>query len=113
MSTASPPMQPQQPPSIPQDIGVNVNVERVEPSVKPMEISLPLPRVPHTTLHIHLTFLATSTMVFLATTTPGDGAGTLKPMGSFVYAMPDVSSVLSFFFFFFCLSFCVLFAFRS
>lgn len=82
-------MQPQQPPSIPQDIGVNVNVERVEPSVKPMEISLPLPRVPHTTLHIHLTFLATSTMVFLATTTPGDGAGTLKPMGSFVYAMPD------------------------
>lgn len=29
-------------------------------------------------------------MVFLATTTPGDSAGTMKPLGSFVYAMPDV-----------------------
>lgn len=30
-------------------------------------------------------------MVFLATSTPGDSGGTVKPLGSFVYAMPDVS----------------------
>ncbi|RAO66366.1 uncharacterized protein BHQ10_002378 [Talaromyces amestolkiae] len=28
-------------------------------------------------------------MVFLSTTTPGDSGSTMKPMGSFVYAMPD------------------------
>lgn len=71
------------------------HVEPATPSLHPLEISFPLPRTPHTTLHIHLTFLATSTMVFLSTTTPGDSGGggsgsMMKPMGSFVYAMPDV-----------------------
>ncbi|KAG0158389.1 20S proteasome chaperone domain-containing protein [Penicillium digitatum] len=28
-------------------------------------------------------------MVFLATSSPGDSGGSVKPMGSFVYAMPD------------------------
>jgi hypothetical protein len=40
-------------------------------------------------------------MVFLSTTTPGDSgggeSGTLKPMGSFVYAMPDVGVLLRLF----------------
>ncbi|KAJ5682875.1 hypothetical protein N7462_006040 [Penicillium macrosclerotiorum] len=31
-------------------------------------------------------------MVFLTTSTPGDSAGSSKPMGSFVYAMPDRTS---------------------
>lgn len=53
------------------------------------EIAIPLPRVLHTTAHIHLTFQATHTMVFLATSVPGDSGE--KPLGSFVYAMPDVS----------------------
>lgn len=59
---------------------------------RPQEISFPLPRALHTTAHIHLTMLDTCTTVFLATSTPGDSGGTTKPMGSFVYAMPDVSS---------------------
>ncbi|KAL1979204.1 hypothetical protein VTN96DRAFT_6515 [Rasamsonia emersonii] len=68
------------------------HVEPATPSLHPLEISFPLPKTPYTTLHIHLTFLATSTMVFLSTTTTGESGGeggTLKPMGSFVYAMPD------------------------
>ncbi|KAL1978105.1 hypothetical protein VTN31DRAFT_964 [Thermomyces dupontii] len=67
-------------------------MESVSPSLQPMELSFPLPKTPHTTLHIHLTFLATSTLVFLSTTAPGDtvqGGGPLKSMGSFVYSMPD------------------------
>ncbi|OKL63858.1 hypothetical protein UA08_01115 [Talaromyces atroroseus] len=59
------------------------------PSLKPVEISFPLPKTPHTNVHIHLTFMATSTMVFLSTTTLGDSGSTLKPMGSLIYAMPD------------------------
>ncbi|PWY88732.1 hypothetical protein BO94DRAFT_534635 [Aspergillus sclerotioniger CBS 115572] len=55
----------------------------------PIEISLPLPKALHTTAHIHLSFLDTCAMVFLATSTPGDSAGSVKPMGSFIYAMPD------------------------
>jgi hypothetical protein len=70
----------------------------VPPSFKPLELSFPLPKYPHTTLHIHLTILATSTLLFLTTTSPGDssngggggGSAITKPMGSFVYAMPDV-----------------------
>lgn len=65
------------------------SVENV-PSLEPLEISLPLPKSPHTTLHTHLTFLATSVMVFICTTVPGNEGGTLNSMGSFVYAMPDV-----------------------
>ncbi|KAK2762110.1 hypothetical protein FQN54_001117 [Arachnomyces sp. PD_36] len=59
------------------------------PSLKPLELSFPLPKTPHTTLHIHLTFLATSVMVFITTTSMGDSGGTVKGMGSFVYAIPD------------------------
>ncbi|GKZ59287.1 hypothetical protein AnigIFM49718_005156 [Aspergillus niger] len=53
------------------------------------ELSLPLPYTPHTTAHIHLTRHQTCTTVFLTSSTPGDAAGSIKPMGSFVYAMPD------------------------
>lgn len=76
------------------------HMEPATPSLKPLEFSFPLPRTPHTTLHIHLTFMATSTLAFLSTTRPGDlgggqgGGASLRPMGSFVYAMPDVSSIL-------------------
>ncbi|KAL2871921.1 proteasome assembly chaperone 4 family protein [Aspergillus lucknowensis] len=55
----------------------------------PIELSFPLPKALHTSAHIHLTVLDSCTVVFLATSTPGDSAGSVKPMGSFIYAMPD------------------------
>ena len=67
-------------------------VENVTPHAKPQELSFPLPKALHTTAHVHLTFLDTCATVFLATSTPGDSAGSVKSMGSFVYAMPDVSA---------------------
>lgn len=57
--------------------------------LKPTELSFPLPKSPHVNLHIHLTCLATSTLIFLTTTSIGD-SNVARPMGSFVYAMPDV-----------------------
>ncbi|RHZ64599.1 proteasome assembly chaperone 4 family protein [Aspergillus thermomutatus] len=63
--------------------------ELVSPSYKPQEISFPLPKALHTTAHVHLTILETCVTAFLATTTPGESGGSLKPMGSFIYAMPD------------------------
>lgn len=78
------------PPSIPQ-------AEPADPSFKPLEISFPLPKALHTTAHVHLTFLDHCAMVFLATSTAGDSGGTVKPLGSFVYAMPDVSATLDIF----------------
>lgn len=74
-------------PTIPQ-------TELVSPTLKPQELSFPLPKALHTTGHVHLTFLGHCVMVHLATSTPGDSAGSVKPMGSFVYAMPDVSPLL-------------------
>jgi hypothetical protein len=62
------------------------------PSSKPLELSFPHPKASHIILHAHLTFLATSTTLFLTTTAVGESASTLAPMGSFVYAMPDVSA---------------------
>jgi len=67
--------------------------QRVSPDLKPKEISFPLPKALHTTGHVHLTFLGHCATIFLATSTPGDSAGSIKPLGSFVYAMPDVSSL--------------------
>jgi hypothetical protein len=65
--------------------------ELTPPSVKPQELSFTLPRALHTTAHVHLNFMNHCATVFLATSTPGDSGGSIKPMGSFVYAMPDVS----------------------
>lgn len=58
-------------------------------SEKPIELAIALPHNPGLRIHIHLTVLATSLMVFLTSTDLGGGqAG--APMGSLVYAMPDV-----------------------
>lgn len=62
----------------------------MKPTVKPLELSFPLPKNPHTILQAHLTFFETSTMLFLTTSTIGESSSTLAPMGSFVYAMPNV-----------------------
>jgi hypothetical protein len=61
----------------------------MEPTIKPLELSFPLPKNPHTILQAHLTFFETSIMLFLTTNTIGESS-TLAPMGSFVYAMPNV-----------------------
>ncbi|KGO70301.1 hypothetical protein PITC_097000 [Penicillium italicum] len=66
--------------------------ELATPSVKPQEISFTLPKAFHTTAHVHLNFLDHCVMVFLATSSPSDSGGSIKPMGSFVYAMPDRTS---------------------
>jgi Proteasome assembly chaperone 4 len=56
---------------------------------KSLQLALPLPKIPRMTIHLHLTFFATTTMVFLTTTASGDHEAS-TPMGSFVYAMPNV-----------------------
>lgn len=70
---------------------VEVQGPALAPQSQLAELSFPLPNALHTTAHVHLTVLDTCAMVFLATSTPGDSSGTVKPMGSFIYAMPDVS----------------------
>ena len=61
-----------------------------------MQLSLPLPRSVDTRIYIHLTVKARAIVLFL-TTASAEEVGTLTPMGSFVYALPDVrpSSSLS------------------
>lgn len=71
--------------------------QQVSPDLKPQELSFPLPKALHTTGHVHLTFLGHCATVFLATSTPGDSGGSVKPLGSFVYAMPDVSLMIMIF----------------
>lgn len=61
-------------------------------SVKPVQLSFPLPRSPQTRIHMHLTVLTTSILLFL-TTTAADASSGGSPMGSFVYAMPNVWSL--------------------
>ncbi|KAJ9638417.1 hypothetical protein H2199_007105 [Coniosporium tulheliwenetii] len=60
-------------------------------SVKPVQLSFPLPRSPQTRIHMHLTVLTTSILLFL-TTTAADASSGGSPMGSFVYAMPNRTS---------------------
>jgi hypothetical protein len=59
-------------------------------SAAPIELSFPLPKSPDTSIHIHLTLRSTSVLLFLTTATNGDTA-TPATLGSFVYALPDVS----------------------
>ena len=54
-----------------------------------VQFSIPLPHSPDTRVYIHLTSQAKATVVFL-TTAAADELGTLTPMGSLVYALPDV-----------------------
>lgn len=61
----------------------------METTIKPLELSFPLPKNPHSILQAHLTFLETSIMLFLTTNMIGESS-TLAPMGSFVYALHNV-----------------------
>lgn len=57
------------------------------------QISLPLLLSEQITLHIQTTHLESSTRSFLTTTNPST-SGSLSCLGSFVYAMPNVSILL-------------------
>ncbi|TKX27377.1 putative proteasome assembly chaperone 4 [Elsinoe australis] len=58
------------------------------PAEKPKELAIPQPYTPNARLHIHLTILATTIILFV--TSGGSDSGTSgAAMGSFVYAMPD------------------------
>jgi hypothetical protein len=62
----------------------------VEPATRSIELSFPLPKAPETRIHLRMTIQATSILLFLTTALNGD-ASTAAPLGSFVYALPDVS----------------------
>ncbi|KAK3680752.1 hypothetical protein LTR37_021086 [Vermiconidia calcicola] len=57
-------------------------------SAKPMELAITLPNNPGTRIHLHLTVLASTIMLFV-TSAGLDATPGASPMGSFVYAMPD------------------------
>jgi hypothetical protein len=56
---------------------------------KHKELTVELASSPGTLINLHLTIHATSLLLFLATTNIDGGDG-VAPLGSFVYAMPDV-----------------------
>jgi hypothetical protein len=70
----------------------NPGTAALEPSVKPIELSFPLPKAPETKIHLQLTINTTSLLLFLTTVYGGD-IPTGAPLGSFVYALPDVSGL--------------------
>lgn len=59
-------------------------------AMETFQLSFPLPRSLEARIYVHLTIQAKSVMIFL-TTAAADELGTPPPMGSFVYALPDVS----------------------
>lgn len=56
---------------------------------QPIELAFQLPHSPGLQVNLHLTVKATSVLLFLTSTHAESGQVT-APMGSFVYAMPDV-----------------------
>lgn len=56
----------------------------------PVQLSFPLPRSIDTRIYLHLTVKSKAIVLFL-TTASAEEAGTPTPLGSFVYALPDVS----------------------
>ncbi|KAL8839607.1 MAG: hypothetical protein Q9176_004348 [Flavoplaca citrina] len=58
------------------------------PTLQRKQLAIPLPQIPHTTLHMQITTLDTSSLIFLTSTDPST-SGSLSALGSFVYAMPN------------------------
>ncbi|KAL9605566.1 MAG: hypothetical protein Q9179_001224 [Wetmoreana sp. 5 TL-2023] len=58
------------------------------PTLHPKQLAIPFPSIPHTTLHLQITRLETSNMIFMTSTDPSS-RGSLSALGSFVYAMPN------------------------
>lgn len=72
-----------------QRIMTNDTVSMTEPSARAIELSFPMPKAPETRIHLKLTINTTSLLLFLTTAMNGDTSAT-APLGSFVYALPDV-----------------------
>ena len=64
-------------------------------AMETFHLSFPLPRSLEARIYVHLNIQSKSVMIFL-TTASADELGTPPPMGSFVYALPDVSCCWSF-----------------
>ncbi|KKZ64919.1 hypothetical protein EMCG_09153 [[Emmonsia] crescens] len=67
----------------------SISSSQVSPAIAPIQLSFLAPKSLYTTVHVHLTFFATSTLLFLTTCSMGESSTSSKPLGSFVYAMPD------------------------
>lgn len=59
-------------------------------SNKPIELAITLPSSPGTTIHLQLTLLAATTLLFLTSTSLEIGSANAASMGSFVMGFPDV-----------------------
>jgi hypothetical protein len=57
------------------------------------EVSFPLPKAPHTNIHLQLTDNGPNLLLFL--TTAAAESATSAPLGSFVYAMPNVNIIFN------------------
>ncbi len=60
-----------------------------QPSIGPWDLSAPIPLHSNVTLHVRITRLETSTMVFVTTSDPSNSSS-LSALGSYVYSMPNV-----------------------
>lgn len=60
----------------------------------PVELSIPLPHSLDTRIYIRISTQTKAIMISL-TTASADEGGAATPMGSFVYAMPDVRGIES------------------
>ncbi|KAK5116512.1 hypothetical protein LTR62_008061 [Meristemomyces frigidus] len=63
-------------------------VNGAHPGAQPIELVIRLPQHQETKVHLHLTILATSIVLFVSTSIL-DATNSGAAMGSFVYAMPD------------------------
>jgi hypothetical protein len=61
---------------------------------EPIQLSVPLPRSLDSRIYIHLTARSKYIMLFL-TTASAEEVGTATPLGSFIYALPDVNFLRS------------------
>jgi hypothetical protein len=68
--------------------------EAVVPLGRPVELSFPLPKAPDTRVYLRLTIQMTSILLFL-TTAMNEDTSTATPLGSFVYALPDVKKTFT------------------
>ena len=71
---------------------MNAMMINSSPIGAPIELAFGLPKAPQTKIHIRLTISPTSILLLLTTVSQGETSA--KPaLGSFVYALPDVSTL--------------------
>lgn len=74
-----------------------ITLSMAVPETRVVSLSLPLPRSLDTRIYLRLSTQAKA-LVLSLTTAAQDEVASPKPMGSFVYALPNVSSLFFFFF---------------